>query len=464
MRTISLARPIALLAAFFLAIYSGRGTAADSSSKTTDQQTGSDASTKTDSSGSQSKGSTTPSVTVGSNTGVIESYVLADVGLRSCASKIVASVPSSVKTLVVFDQTQRDMLAALTSFQIDAEITSSALTSAVKGYDDLPPLPDNLSAPAGAAGAGLPTVTPIVDALTGAITNLVGLFRTDVTIGGTVLTLDDELVVDEVSRAAIKAAEPRAVFKPSVYFADVFDPSAVTNSKVVSQLTDLYTLRNKAQVRILDLQSSVTDLTTRLKAAKTDTQRSTIKQYLNPRVAALDSLKAAAAVFDAVMALVISPPKQPATTPTPAPAPAPAPAPGAPLKKKPASANNQDPNTAGDNIDKQSTAPPKGTDQQTAAPTLATLVMAELWRKKFVQTDVGLILLHTHVAGGGYEAKSNIWTFLGGARFSYSGGSVSSFSVISAKDGNVLTSGSCPAYTGFVRGPEVTKGASAPLP
>src|ERR1700722_7855591 len=52
MRTISLARPIALLAAFFLAIYSGRGTAADSSSKTTDQQTGSDASTKTDSSGS----------------------------------------------------------------------------------------------------------------------------------------------------------------------------------------------------------------------------------------------------------------------------------------------------------------------------------------------------------------------------------------------------------------------------
>jgi hypothetical protein len=456
MRTISLARPIGLFAAFLLAVHSGRGTAADSSSKTADQQTGSDSSTKTDSGSGQSKGSSTPSVTVGSNTGVIESYVLADVGLRSCASKIVASVPSSVKTLVVFDQAQRDMLAALTSFQVDAEITSSALASAVKSYDDLPSLPDNLSAPAGAAGAGITAVTPIVDALTGAITNLVGLFRTDVTIGGTVLTLDDELVVDEVSRAAIKAAAPRAVLKPSVYFADVFDPKAVTNSQVVSQLTDLYTLRNKAQVRTLDLQSSVTDLTARLKTAKTDKQRSTIKQYLNPRLAALDSLKAAAAVFDAVMAHVIAPPKQAATTP--------APAAGAPPEKAPAPAKNEDPNAAGDNTDKRNTTPPKATDQQAAAPTLATLVMAELWRKKFVQTDVGLILLHTHVAGGGYEAKSNIWTFLGGARFSYSGGSVSSFSVISAKDGNVLTSGSCPAYTGFVRGPKVTKAASAPLP
>jgi hypothetical protein len=436
-------------------LFCGQSLAADDSSKNGgDSQDSSGNASKKGGGDSSSKGGSTSGVTVGSNTGVMESYVLADVGLRSCAAKIVGSLPAGIKTLVLFDQAQRDMLAALTSFQINSQITSAALSTAIKGYDDLVGLPADLAAPSG-LGAGITAAAPVVGSLISSITTLVGLFRADVTIGGTVLTFDDEIIIDEVSRGATKAE--KAVFRPSVFFADVFDPNAVMGSQVVTELTHLYDQRNQAQTRILDLQSTVTRLNTRLKAAKTDSERSHINQYLIPRMAALANLQAAVAVFDAVMAHVITPPQ--ATTP---------PSPPPTVGSQSSTANgghDHASDTPAPGGDKKN--PPVDTPKASPAPSppsLAALVSAELWLKKFRQAGVGLVTLHTQVAGGGYEAKSNFWTFFGGAKFSYSGGSVSSFSVISATGGNVLTSGSCPAYTGFVRGPDVTKGAKAPLP
>ncbi len=425
--------------------------AADDSSKTGgDQEDSGEGAGKKASSDSASKGGSTPAVTVGSNTGVIESYVLADLGLRSCASKIATAVKKSttIKTLVLFDQAQRDMLSALTSFQINAEITGASLTKALKSYDALSdtPLPADLAQPA-AVGTGISVVAPIVDTLISSITNIIGLFRTDVTIGGTVLAVDDEIIIDEVSRAEIK--DSRTVLRPSSYFAEVFDPDAVKNSPVVTQLTGLYDQRNRAQTRILELQPTVTSLTAQLKAAKTDKARAHITEYLVPRSVCSRTCKRLRRCSMRSWRMS-SPRLSPRQVPSPPP-------PADPAASAPPHGTDHAADTPPPEKDKKNA--PADTTKIAAAsppPSLATLVTAELWLKKFKQPNVALLTLHTHVAGGGYETKSNLWTFFGGARISYSGGSVSSFSVLAASDGHVLTSGSCPAYTGFVRGSDVT--------
>lgn len=114
-----------------------------------------------------------------------------------------------------------------------------------------------------------------------------------------------------------------------------------------------------------------------------------------------------------------------------------------------------------------SPAPPaNGGQQPSSSVTLASLVKADLWRLTFYQPDVALLVLHIQQAGGGYETKSNIWTFFGGARIYYSGGSISTYTLLSPASGAVLAAGSCPAYTGNVRPKEISstiESAKGPL-
>ena len=66
-----------------------------------------------------------------------------------------------------------------------------------------------------------------------------------------------------------------------------------------------------------------------------------------------------------------------------------------------------------------------------------------------------LLLIKLQTSGGAYYTKKNLWTFFGGMPFYNMGGVVASYVLLSGKDGATLKSGVIPIHGGFVRSNEV---------
>lgn len=241
-------------------------------------------------------GATTPSVTVGSNTGVMENYILAASSLQRCSAEIAKKVPDDIKRVVLFDPIQHDMLEALGGFFAQTTVTATILKAANDSYAALPNLPVDL-VNAG-IGPGVTETVPIINAAVGAISNLASLFRTDINIGGALVNLDDEILIDDVIS---NKKSTNTFFRPSLYFSQLLDPAAIATSTVVTKLQDLYQQRNVTQVNIVKAQGEIKQLTTKLQSTKTADARTRIRGFLDQRTQALSELQAAAAVFDTLI-------------------------------------------------------------------------------------------------------------------------------------------------------------------
>jgi hypothetical protein len=441
----------------------------------------------------------TPSVTVGANTGVIESYVLAAHAVRGCAVKLNASLTGTDTTsVVIFDQNQHDILNALSGFQIQNTIASEILRNSINQYDQLPSLPPDLAPP---ARLGVTDAIPVANALMQSLVNLISLFRTDITVGGTVVNLDDEIFIDEVANAI----KPIKTFRPSLYFTEVLDPNSVANSAVVTSLRNLYQQRQQASLRIAKVQVEMAALTSKLRAATNDDDRTRINSFLSPRNDALTSLQAAVAIFDSFISRLTGG----TSTGTQmgnaggsrsdggntgggnqggaGAGGARAGASGGSASGGSASGGSASGSGAGgsgagggsasggsasggsaggDNGGGNSgngggnTGP--GATPQQGGPTLADLVMAELLIGKIKSSGTRILVLHIEQSGGGYMTKSNIWTFFGGAKLFHSGGTITTFALLLPATGEVLAAGSCPAYSGYIKNGDVTKEISKP--
>jgi hypothetical protein len=424
----------------------------------------------------------TPSVTVGSNTGVIESYLLAAHAVRHCAQSLKDNISwTNTQSVVVFDQNQHDLLNALSAFQVQNTITAQTLKTAIDQYDQLPPLPNDLEPP---APIGVTEAVPIANSIMQSLVNLVSLFKTDITVGGTAVTLDDEILIDEVA----SAIKPTKTFRPTLYFAEILDANSVTSSGVVASLQNLYKQRQQAFLKAAKAQREIANLTNRLKAATNDADRTRIGSYLSPRNDALAGLQAAISIFDSFVNRLS----------------------GTSLSGTGNAAVNQGGQGQGGQSQGgqgqggqgqgaqgqgaqgqggqgqggqgqggqgqggqgqggqgqggqgqggqgQGGQNPGGANQggatnpQQGVPTLANLVMAELLIAKIKTAGTGILVLHIQQSGGGYMTKSSIWTFFGGAKLFHSGGTITTFALLSPMTGEVLAAGSCPAYSGYIK-------------
>jgi hypothetical protein len=62
-----------------------------------------------------------------------------------------------------------------------------------------------------------------------------------------------------------------------------------------------------------------------------------------------------------------------------------------------------------------------------------------------------LLITHIHASGGSYYAKKNIWTVFGGMPFFHMGGIVASFVLLDGETGAVAAAGTVPVHGGFIK-------------
>jgi len=71
--------------------------------------------------------------------------------------------------------------------------------------------------------------------------------------------------------------------------------------------------------------------------------------------------------------------------------------------------------------------------------------------KKSNEKPVYLLVLHIHKSGGGYLIKKNFWTFFGSMPIFYLGGTVVTYALLKGLDGSLYKSGVIPVYGGYVK-------------
>ena len=407
-------------------------------------------------------------ITVGDGTGKIESYLLATAAVHQAAVQIAnkLAATNAGKKLVIYDQKEQDKLAALAQFRMQYSILhaiySLALTPLPELSGDLVKRKNEYSAESATGVVGeLSTAAQ-------AAVQLLSLFKSTITTGGIDVTLDDEILIAEVS----KALGPLGIItlRPTLYYPSVFDETKIASSTILTNLETLFQDKQSSLEQISSLQSDIYAINAALKEAPDQSTKDTLNSFLQPRITKLNQLKAANLTFDSMVSVLMGS--------------------GPSAKDKAGTDNsgdtNNDDSSTDDNKDDaqqiegasvpssqvtcdlndsglrsdfsaQSAGPgsvdvapknpqvkktpngkispttPKSTDQSATidnqhAPSLADLIFADLLEGDIKAGNL-ILTLHIQQSGGGYLTKSNLFTFFGGTKLYHMGGSVVSFTL-----------------------------------
>ena len=456
-------------------------------------QQGGDQSQQTANQSKQDSGSSsglqTGSITVGSNSGIIESYLLATAAAHEAANAIANDISSKdsngavtplaeSSTVIIFDEAEQTSLKAFAGFRVQTSILSTLYAEALK--IEIPPLTSDLQQQSQsiAAAAALPFANSLVESAE----RFLSIFKTDITTGGVVVDLNNEIIIDEVAAALRKNHKIKTV-RPSLFFPEVLNVD-FSHSGVMTTLKGLYDQKNLALIEIQRLQAEMQALNGAVSEAKkkndVDKQKE-LSALIPPREQKIAALQTANLAFDSLMSkLTATPsqggPQQPPKTGTGNPVNGGADTgvssdtTGSTQTKSGGTTNTgrtgstqpaqQNQETSGDQTAKNKNQPTPNPNQGATTqpgPTLADVVMAELLLNKINQAGMALLTLQIDKSGGGYLTRSNIWTLFGGPRLYHMGGTVVSFTLLLPSTGEVLASGAVPVYGGFVKSSKVGK-------
>ncbi len=240
-----------------------------------------------------------------------------------------------------------------------------------------------------------------------AINKLLGFFRTDYTIGGVEVALDDSTLVLET---ASQLCSPQAGW--NVKLPAIYDPKAVLNSetKIVNDLSELSVQKIQALSRAELHEDYIATLNKEAGQTSDAKKREEIAKQNEPikkkHKEVADNLKQAAAFYDQFYS------------------------------------------------------------KMTAVNERTSLVPLSIIAKEAAVfealSDTGgnpayLLILHIHKSGGGYLMKKNLWTFFGTMPLYYLGGTVVTYALLNGPDGSLCKSGLIPIYGGFVKASNMQK-------
>jgi hypothetical protein len=160
------------------------------------------------------------------------------------AASDITTIKSNTDTLVVFSEKELGGVAAYKSAldQIGAFQTR---------YNELnPPLVGAAAVPAFALLA-----PELVATLTKSVADVVALFRTNVEIKGTTVTVDDVAVVAELARGLREKKPTAKVIYPPLYYPLQFFKDGVKKSKLIEKLGALYNDRIRAVEAIVAIEA-----------------------------------------------------------------------------------------------------------------------------------------------------------------------------------------------------------------
>jgi hypothetical protein len=328
----------------------------------------------------------TGSVTLqGEKVGELEATLLAAHALKKAATTIavqVAAVVAPNAGITVVAAPDVPAFQALLAYKAQHALVRTALLSGIQASSAFPSGRDAAALPmAGAAGVALDVAS-----------KLAGFFRSDFTVGGVALSLDEAAAVNEV---AGQLCQKFVVVVPGV-----FNPRALTDAggTVVTQVTDLSVSNQEAERRLAEHEAAADQLTRAIAAEADADRKRAFEDELTKHKTVLDSLRSAVALFATWMT-------------------------------------------------KLSSADDKG------VTSLATIAKEQAIIDGLAGGH--LLTVKVQKAGGGFFVKKNLWTAFGEMPLYHMGGVAVTFALLEGSSGKVLASGAVPVYAGFVKSKEV---------
>jgi hypothetical protein len=324
----------------------------------------------------------TGTVTPGEKAGDIEAALLAMKAVRSAAAKVAMKIPGQADThVVMMTPSEMPTFQNLMAYDAQLAIINATLDAAIKAGGDLfGPGGDEEAVPAlGAAGLALDGVS-----------KLLSFFRSDITIKGVELTIDDRVGLQEVANAL--AAKQFRVTVPAIYNRGGMTSKAAF---VIMDGTALSTKRAQLAPLIVAATRKVEELTTSLAAATTAPAKTAIEKSLIDMTALLTSLKNASTMVDGWYTGL------------------------------------------------------SATDAKGVAAVVN--VAKEKAIADSLGQGALLLLVKVEKAGGAFVTKKNLWTFFGTMPIYHMGGAALSFTLVGGSDGAVKAAGVFPIHGGFIK-------------
>ena len=344
-------------------------------------------------------------VTVKEKAGILEAHLLAAKALGIAADRLVLELPADVdnKPLLLYASAEVPSFQTLIAYRVQKAIVTKAFNDATDASDDANKRaePATEIAPLAAAGLGLD-----------AVTKLLGFFRSDYSVGGVEVSLDDSAFVHALAGRITTKRTKVAVQLPALYSAGALNSAGVLSDPVAKIIEDFTTLSKRKSTSMSGMarhDKLSAKFTEAANKATDDGAKAELLKKAKLHKEASDALKSAIELYDNLFS-------------------------------------------------KLTTADDKGLAPFTTV--IRETVLADLLLK-----DNLLLVVKLQKSGGAYYTKKNLWTFFGGMPFYNAGGVVVSYVLLHGDNGNVMASGLIPILGGFVREnklEEVVNGKATP--
>lgn len=332
----------------------------------------------------------TGGVTLEDKAGAIEAALLAAKAMNTAAQRIEERLAKNAtgRTILLYSLSEVPDFQALMAYRAQIALVKKGFREAQAASSlagpTAPPTPE-------AELEGVPLL-PAAGLALDAVDKLLGFFRTDYSVGGIDLSLDDSMLIHALAGLIADPDQSREVKLPAVY-----NPGALSGAgaAILAELTSLSQAKVGGQEKAeLHVESAARFTEQAGNEADTYKKAALLKQAEAHKVAA-EAWKAAIGFFDGFFSKL------------------------------------------------------------DAADDKGTIPLAEVIRENEVFTALQggdlLLIVKLQKSGGAYYTKKNMWSFFGGMPFYYMGGTVVSFVLLDGAEGSVRASGVVPVHGGFVK-------------
>ena len=317
----------------------------------------------------------------GDKVGLLEGDLLATAAVIQASEEIARDVNKALpaaESVLVFAAGDFPKFDTLIPYNAQLNISGAALDRALK----MPPL--------GVGVEGVAEALPAAATVLDSVTKLISFFKSDFTVGGVDVTLDDPLLVNSVAKklnALQRKVSTPAVFNPKLLAAE---------SPFLKRLLDVLDTRQLAGATATALQSQIDSLTKTI-AAETGDQKQADQQKAAAASRKVSALQAANSFVDAILAKLVA-------------------------------------------ID----------DKAGSAP-LYNIVKEDVLAQMLADGKTHALIVRIQKAGGGYLIKKNLWTFFGAVPLYHMGGAAVSYALYNGATGAFEEGGDIPIDGGFVK-------------
>lgn len=329
--------------------------------------------------------------------GETEAALLAAVAVTTAAEKVADAIPqqNARRAVLIYASGEVPGFEALTAFRAQIALVNRAFSEAQDATNSaLSAAPEAAEAKA----AALP-IAGVAGAALQAVNTLIGFFRTDYTVGGVDLSLDDSLLVHALAGSIAHSGKNLEARIPALY-----NPAALSDAGagILDRLTAMSILKSQGEETVSRHDAVSSRFEEDAGKETSEAKKAGLLDKARDHRTAADAWRGALALYDSFLGKLTS------------------------------------------------------ADDRGGVP-LVNIIRESVVSDSLSKDGSLLLVVKLQKSGGSYYTKKNVVTFFGGMPFYHTGGVVVSYVLMDGKEGNVLASGVVPVHGGFVRANHLEK-------